>query len=84
MTHWFRNHVLQLVTGVLTLILASAAVGTWTATVEFQRLQERIEQRDEQYTQRFRQNEQAIQRVRDRVRWLEQNRSVDASYNGLP
>lgn len=84
MTQWVRNHVLQLVTGVLTLILASAAIGTWTATVEFQRLQERIEQRDEQYTQRFRQNEQAIQRVRDRVRWLEQNRSVDASYNGLP
>lgn len=83
MTRWVRNHVLQLVTGVLTLILASAAVGTWTATVEFQRLQERLEQRDEQYTQRFRQQGNNIENLRRRVRWLEQNRSADASYNGL-
>lgn len=82
MARWIKSHVLHLVTAVLASLLVSAVVGTWTATVEFQRLQERLEQRDAQYEQRFRQHEQNMNNLRRRVRWLEQNRRTEISFDG--
>lgn len=82
MAQWIRGHALQLVVAVLASLLVSTIVGTWRATVEFQRLQERLEQRDAQYEQRFRQHEQNMNNLRRRVRWLEQNRRTEISFDG--
>lgn len=82
MTQWIRTHSIQLALAVLTSLLISTIVGTWTATVEFQRLKERIDQREQHYDQRFRNAEQERKRNRLRIRWLEQNMRPERHMNG--
>lgn len=83
-TRWLNGNLTRILTVALGMLLFTAATGTWKATVEFQRLQERIEQRGQKYEQRFESHENQMENLRSRVQWLEQNRTTKLTIWDLP
>ena len=80
---WLNGHLTTVVTTALGIVLAMAAGGTWQAALEFERLQERIENRGDNYEQRFDAHEHRLDTLRARIQWLERNRDTSVSLWGV-